>query len=362
MGVSTTKVNKKFSEMTRKERVLAALNHEPLDRVPLDYWGVPEMTQNLMDYLGAEDEIEFADKLGIDKIIKIHPIDIYPNIKRRNTWDVAYKMVPIAGGVGYYEEPEFYPIGNCRTIDEIESVYEWPRPDMFDYSTIDVLCDRYKDFAIDCGYTSLTHHYIDIRGIEQMMIDFIDNPKLTKHILMRIQEFCFENTRRILDVGNGRITFSHMTDDFASQTGLMISPAMIDEYLRGYYDQTISMIHSFGAKAFHHNDGAMTSMMPWLMDRGIDVLNPLQWHLPGWDLKALKVQYGKRICFHGGVENQHILPFGTKKEIHDEVETCLDILFSDHTGYILAPCHNIQAITPVENVIEMYKAARSYKK
>ena len=347
-----------MGEMTRKERVLAALNHEPVDRVPTDYWGVPEITQKLMEHLGAKDDIDFADKLGIDKVMVVDP----PLVNgRQNMWDITYKKVPLNDGSGYYDEPEFFPIGHCETIGEIEDCYEWPRPDMYDYSAVDGQCERYRDFAIEGGYTSLTYHYTMIRGIEQMMLDFIDNPDLAKYILMKIQEFCFEHSRRILEVGNGRISYTEMTDDLGSQTGLLMSPAMVDEYLRGYYDQTISMVHSYGAKAFHHDDGAMTRLMPWLIERGIDVLNPLQWHLPGWDLKEMKELYGARVCFHGGIDNQHVLPFGTKEEVRAEVKACIDALFSDGTGYILAPCHNIQAITPVENVLEMYKTAREYK-
>ena len=346
-----------FSEMTRKERVLAALNHEPVDRVPTDFWGVTEIIQKLMDHLRAADDIELADKLGIDKVMVVDP----PLINdRQNMWDITYKKVPLAGGFGYYDEPEFFPIGDCVTIDDIESVYEWPRPDMYDYSVVDEQCERYKDFAIEGGYTSLTYHYTMIRGIEQMMVDFIDNPELAKYILMKIQGFCLEHSRRILEVGDGRINYTQMTDDLGCQAGLMMSQDMVDGYLRDYYDQTITMIHSYGAKAFHHNDGAMTKLMPWLMERRIDILNPLQWHLPGWDLKELKEQYGKSICFHGGIDNQHVLPFGTVDEVREEVEACLDALFTDRTGYILAPCHNIQAITPVENVLAMYERAREY--
>jgi len=346
-----------FSEMTRKERVIAAFNIEPVDRAPTDFWGVPEITQKLMDHLGAKDDIELADKLGIDKIMVVEP----PLITgRQNMWDVTYKKVPLGGGFGFYDEPKFFPIGHCKTIDEIESVYEWPRPDMYDYSAIGEQCERYKDFVIEGGYTALTYHYTIIRGIEQMMIDFACDPELAKYILMKIQEFCLEHSRRILEAGNGRIDYTQMTDDLGCQTGLMMSPEMIDEYLRDYYDQTISMIHSYRAKAFHHNDGAMTEIMPWLIERDIDILNPLQWHLPGWDLYEMKEKYGKRICFHGGIDNQYVLPFGSVGEVREEVRACLDALFSDRTGYILAPCHNIQAITPVENVIAMYEAARTF--
>jgi len=122
-----------LSEMTRKERVIAALNHEPVDRVPTDYLAEPEMTQKLMKYLGAKDDIDFWNKLVIDKVVLIDPPFIG---NRQNMWDITYKKIYVAGGQGSYDEPEFYPLGGLDTIDEIESKYEWPRPDMFDYSAL----------------------------------------------------------------------------------------------------------------------------------------------------------------------------------------------------------------------------------
>jgi uroporphyrinogen decarboxylase len=74
----------------------------------------------------------------------------------------------------------------------------------------------------------------------------------------------------------------------------------------------------------------------------------------------MKEQYGKQICFHGGIDNQHVLPFGDIHDVRREVRACLDALFFDRTGYILGPCHRIQVITPIENVLEMYKAAREF--
>jgi uroporphyrinogen decarboxylase len=95
---------------------------------------------------------------------------------------------------------------------------------------------------------------------------------------------------------------------------------------------------------------------------GIDILNPIQWRCPGMEMEKLKADFGKQLCFHGAVENQQILPFGTPAQVRAEVRHCLDSLASDGTGYILAPCHSLQANTPVENIIAMYDEAWHYGK
>jgi uroporphyrinogen decarboxylase len=78
------------------------------------------------------------------------------------------------------------------------------------------------------------------------------------------------------------------------------------------------------------------------------------------DLVELKREFGDSICFHGAVDNQEVLPYGTPEDVRAEVRHCIDALASDKTGYILAPCHNIQVNTPVENILAMYDEAWSY--
>ena len=90
---------------------------------------------------------------------------------------------------------------------------------------------------------------------------------------------------------------------------------------------------------------------------GADVLNPIQWRCPGMEREALKADFGGRLCFHGGMDNQRTLPFGSAEDVRAEVRRNIDVLAADKTGYVLAPCHNLQAITPVENIVAMYDEA-----
>ena len=94
---------------------------------------------------------------------------------------------------------------------------------------------------------------------------------------------------------------------------------------------------------------------------GIDILNPIQWRCGNWELAALKAEYGDRLCFHGGVDNQVTMPFGKPEDVHTEVNWLVDTLASDRTGLIIAPCHCLQPVTPVENIIAMYEAAHRYR-
>jgi uroporphyrinogen decarboxylase len=115
------------------------------------------------------------------------------------------------------------------------------------------------------------------------------------------------------------------------------------------------LVHQAGAYVFHHSDGAVRPIIPDMIEEvGIDVLNPIQWRCRGMERAGLKRDFGDRLVFHGGVDNQQTLAFGGVEDVREEVRTNVEVLGMGG-GYILAPCHNIQAVSPPENVVAMYE-------
>jgi uroporphyrinogen decarboxylase len=115
-----------------------------------------------------------------------------------------------------------------------------------------------------------------------------------------------------------------------------------------------------GGFVFHHNDGACRPIIPDMIEQvGIQALNPIQWRSKGMDRAGLKRDFGERLIFHGAVDNQYTLPFGSVAEVRQEVQDDLRILGAGG-GYILAPCHNIQPVSPPENIVAMYEAGYEY--
>lgn len=114
------------------------------------------------------------------------------------------------------------------------------------------------------------------------------------------------------------------------------------------------LAHENGVYVFFHSDGAIRDIIPDMIEIGIDILNPIQWRSKGMEREKLKQEFGERVVFHGGVDNQQTLPFGSVEDVNKEVDDNFSMLGSEG-GYILAPCHNIQPITPVTNIIAMYE-------
>ena len=121
----------------------------------------------------------------------------------------------------------------------------------------------------------------------------------------------------------------------------------------------MDLAHQAGAYVFHHSDGSIRKIIPRMIEAGIDILNPIQWRCAGMEREPLKRDFGDRVVFHGGVDNQYTLAFGTTAEVEQEVLDNIRIL-GRGGSYILAPCHNIQAISPPENIVTMYDTAYAH--
>jgi uroporphyrinogen decarboxylase len=149
---------------------------------------------------------------------------------------------------------------------------------------------------------------------------------------------------------------SYVAEDLGSQEGLLFSLEHIREFLLPRMKRMMDLVHEAGAFVFHHSDGAVRDIIPDMIEIGIDVLNPVQWRCRGMEREGLKRDFGDKLVFHGAVDNQYTLAFGSVEEVRQEVLDNLRI-FGEGGGYILAPCHNIQAVSPPENIVAMYETA-----
>lgn len=340
--------------MSSRERWLAVLCRKTPDRIPMDYWGTDEATISLMKHLSCGTRREALEKLHIDFVVKVEPRYVGPQLVLGvDVFGRKYKRIQYETGI--YEECVNSPLAGFRSIVEIEKGYTWPDPDWWDYS---VLKDQVKGnemYPIQGGGSEPFLIYKDLRGQEQAFIDLVENPEMVHYCLDKLFALAYENTKRILETIPGQVMLTYVAEDLGSQSDLMMSVSHIQEFLIPRMKKIIDLSHEAGAYVFHHNDGAIRRILPAMIQVGIDILNPVQWRCSGMDREGLKKDFGDRVVFHGAVDNQHTLPFGTAQEVRQEVEDNLRIL-GKGGGYILAPCHNIQTLTPPENVVAMYEA------
>jgi len=344
--------------MTPKERWLAVLRRERPDRLPMDYWATPEATQKLVQALACSDQWEMFERLHIDRVVTVGPRYAGPPIEPGcDMYGCRYQDVDYGSGV--YAECIYHPLAHYNTIEEIERNYTWPTADWFDYAVLPGQVQGKGIYPIQGGGSEPFLIYKELRGMEQAYVDLVLHPDLVHYCLDRLFDFCYENTRRIYEAIPGQVDISYVGEDLGSQEDLLISPGMVREFFLPRMKRMIDLVHQAGAYAFFHSDGAVRKIIPDMIGIGIDVLNPLQWRCKGMDRRELKRDFGDQVIFHGGVDNQYTLAFGSVEEVRAEVLDNIRLL-GQGGGYILAPCHNVQAVSPPENVVAMYEAGYEY--
>lgn len=339
--------------MTSRERWLAVLRREKPDRVPMDYWATPEATERLVAHLCCCSIQEAFERLHIDAVVSVGGRYVGPPLPAdQDVFGVVSRSIEYETGV--YSEPTNQPLAAYKSVAEIEAEYRWPSPDWWDYSHIAKVVADHPDKPIRGGGSEPFLRYCLLRGMEQAMMDLVLHPDIVHYCLERLFALAYEDTTRIYEQARGQVQVTYVAEDMGSQESLLFSPAQIAEFLLPGMCRMIDLAHQAGAFVFHHSDGAVRPILPTMIDAGIDVLNPIQWRCKGMAREGLKRDFGHCLIFHGGVDNQYTLARGTPAEVAAEVEDNFAILGAGG-GYILAPCHNIQAVSPPENIVAMYE-------
>jgi uroporphyrinogen decarboxylase len=353
--------------MTPKERILATLNREPVDRLPVDLWHTPEIGAALRAHCGVATDMEVYRVLGLDKIVWVF-MDYLTRegdsagsqvgaeaAGARTMWGVPLRG--IEAGAAHYDEFGEAPMKDIEDPAAVEEYPWWPEVDRFDYDqALQAAREASREYAVIGPWVSFFEIYCQLRGLEQSMMDLALNPELVEGILDRVEAIQTEMMTRFLRQAGETVDMVFVSDDIAGQTGLLMSPDMWRRHLQPRLKRWCALIHAHGKRVFYHTDGAAGPLIPSLIECGIDVLNPIQHVCRGMEPAGLKAAFGDRVIFHGGVDNQHVLPFGSPAEVRAEVRMLLDSLGAGREGFICCSCHNVQAGTPVENVLAMIDA------
>ncbi len=346
--------------MTHRERWLALLKGETPDRTPCDYWATAEVTERLRKDLGCDSERTLWEQLEIDKLVPVsavHPLAKEENWHTQSLWSlwhIEVAKVSYGDGLGTYEEAVTNPLAKAETAADVER-FDWPDGAMWNVGGVRAQCEAWPGYPILGGCYEPFYLYCRLRGMEQALADLAVNPEVAEAALERIYDIHESIIRRTLEAAPGLVDIVYVAEDLGTQDTLLMSPATFRRFLKPWMRKMIDLVHSFGVKVMHHDDGAIRPLLPELIEIGIDVLNPVQWRCPGMGREELTRDFGKSLVFHGGVDNQQTLPFGTPDDVKREVAENIRI-FRKGKGYIVGPCHNLQPNTPTANILAMYQA------
>ena len=352
--------------MTSRERIRAAIEHRHPDRVPSTMQCVDTAWEHLMAYFNVKTTDEVQDILDIDTRIMDLPPYIGPERppfvnadgEMEYTHPLGYRYINKWNGVEYNWHMVYYPYEEIDTWEKFEAFDNWTDPDWFDYSAVRDFCDRHEGRAIRVGWPGPYQVFTMMYPAEKFYEMIMEEPELTKAMLDKYCDISLEIYERMFQASGDRIDMLRVCDDYGTQRGCLFSPKMFDEFFAENTKRFVDLAHRHNAYYLQHSCGAVRSIIPHLIECGVDILEPIQ-KVVGMEVDGLKRDFGDRLCFQGGVDTQGVLPFGTPEEVRAETVRIIRAMHRDG-GYILAPSQDFEGDVPVENILALYDARRDF--
>jgi len=368
--------------MNHRERVDMALSHCEPDRIPIDFGGMVSSImrncyQRLCDYMQIHPKniryTTYDTVIDIDEAI-LTELDI----DFRRVWlgepTAPENMIHDDGSftdiygikrkkIGEYIETILFPLAN----GDINNVRDYTFPDPEDQGWMQGVKEKAKQLHEKTPYSIVLGMSVDglfesgtyLFGFEDFLVKLYREKKLVEYFLDKMLDFLTALYSRVLKEIGAFIDIIELGDDMANQRQLFFSPQIYREMIKPRHKIFFNTIHKHtNAKIFLHCCGSVVEIIDDLIEVGVDVLNPVQPSAYGMEARNLKNNFGDRICFHGGIDEQYYLPKANMDEFSKEVKRVINE-FSPNGGYILAPAHNFQSDTPPEKIVTLYKIGKS---
>ena len=376
-----------FNKLKPRERVLRALDHQEVDRVPIDLGGTQNSTmcvrayENFARYLGREAPtllLSLAlETVEMDEqVLRLLPVDTRlvaaKSPKHTKMRWVDQKTFVDDWGITLHQPenwPQFdmikHPLANARVAD-LEA-YDWP--DVEDEARYAGLQDRAKelhentDYAI-CGATSDSTIFDKawaLRGMEQFLVDLLVDPEFALALLDQVTNLQCKRFECFLAAVGKYVDVIVIADDMGIQSGLIMRPQLYRKMIRPFHKRLVQTIRNCtDAKILNHACGSIIDLLEDYIELGIDALNPMQVNAANMSPQNLSRLSAGRIAFWGGIDTQSLLPKGQAAEVRSAVRDTIRAMDAFNGGYVLGAVHNVQDDVTPENVWAMLDEAQSY--
>ena len=348
--------------MNSRERVIRACNLEEPDTVPIYASFTPQVSSALSSHLGITEGEDVGLALGNDVVSIENPMIFYKGFfdyilemkqgdTYTNEWGIVWQRI------GYYSEMVEHPLANISSISELDDIDFDSHFDEQRFEGIEKQVNKYsEDYATICGGLSLFEAPWYLRGFDRFMKDLLSNERFALRLIDKVEDFSMKVAKRLLEYG---IDMFATGDDVGMEKNMLISPRLWRKVFKPRWEKNFRELRKKNSDLIisHHTCGHVTPIIPDLIDVGLDVLNPVQPR--AMDPAELKTEFGDRLAFWGTVDEQRTLPFGSVADVEGEVKLRIETV-GKGGGLMLAPSHNIQPDTSLENIIAFYRASKKY--
>jgi uroporphyrinogen decarboxylase len=371
--------------MTSRQRVAAALDHREPDRVPLsmtitevpylrlrEYLELPPDQEARPNRFGEiQPRFDLLERLGFDTIsLKLNAphVNISPPALADGTvfdeWGVGRKRVSFGDG-SFLLEVSHSPLDGLHPEEIDLDAYPWPDP--ADTGRLEGVEEKARslynttDFALIGRFGgTILEQAAFLRGFESWLIDLVSYPDFARALLNRIADIQIElDCAGIQAAGSYLSIYKASGDDLGMQDRPLFSNQVWQTVLRPVLSrrwqaarQALDRFDASQVKLMFHSDGAIRSFIPDLIEDGVQVLDPIQTRSKGMDVVALKADFGRDLVFHGAIDTQQVLPFGSPEDVKKETLQVIENL-GKGGGLLLGPSHNVQPDVPPENLAAM---------
>lgn len=323
--------------MTKRDIISAVYRGEETPYVPwsfsftaegyarlVQHYGTSDLATVLHDHiLGLGSPIGFFEDMGNDRVKDVFGV-VWNRSVDKDIGVVENNVLPEPNMAGY------------RFPDPLDSRFFAHIPEL-----LMTKGDRFRVFQI--GF-SLYERAWTMRGIENLMMDFLDHPDFVRELLHSIADYNIAQVRKVLEFD---IDAVHFGDDWGQQHGLQMGPALWHEFIYPELKRMYGVVRDHGRYVSIHSCGDVDELFDDLIGIGVNCFNPFQPEV--MDVASLIPRYRGRLVFHGGLSTQKILPYGSVGDVRRESRRLLEL--GRAGGYIFAPAHAVEGDVPLENML-----------
>ena len=355
--------------MMRKERMRCMMRGQSIDRLPSQIDFVPHRLESLLSELrmSAAQFDDFAD----NHIFYLYPLTESCYYSSGSAADQA--LVDLAVSRGLIEQHpdtrmifDNFHVAWLKNRDGIRNMnvplevanaalFRWPDPTvkgLFDHVAFALAANRDQFYVVGLQHLGLFERAHLLMGYQPFMIALSEDIPFVEELLDHILEFHLGLAKRFIEVGIDAIRTG---DDYGMQEGLQIDPRLWRKLIKPRLTKIWELYRQAGVTVMHHSCGDITSIIPDLMEIGLNVLHPVQ--PKAMSIEELAARFGDRLVFFGGVDTQELFPFGSPEEVRMATSLCMKVL-GRNGRYIVAPSQEIMNDVPTKNILAFIETVR----
>lgn len=332
-----------------KQRILDAINHIERKDIPMlevdpDMSLVEKILEKKMPYslhsyeMEPDDNVELSLRMGNDMVYFGH------------LWRVGRKEKIDVEGRIHYIDGTIKSRGDFKSIsypdlDELERKLE-KTCKLVDSKGPGILC--VVQSGISTAFTAM--------GPNDFLLNTLMDPNLLKDLISFLHEHSMKELEMFLKYP---VDMMRVTSRLNTHTGPLVSRELINELETPFLKEQVNTIKDKNKIAFFHIDGNVWSLIPGIIEMGIDVLNPIDPSGGLQDIFEIKKEWGDRITLCGNIDVDSILMNGTPDEVKENVIYHMKIL-GRGGGYIVASSHDLHKNIPIDNFYAMRDAVAGF--